>query len=574
MTAAPRQAAVVALRISKLTAEGQIYVNRCPGACVNGTIKAQHDRKDRQDGVRNELSARNPMAFLLGGVGFVYLCAMFNHGPVPSMEPRFAEVVREMAQTGQFLMPIKNGIPYVEYPPLYAWLGLAGELAGLPTPAAVRLPGYAALLLWIWWLGRLQRQLFPAWPSTMLPLVGAALPAILYHFFTAQSDSLLILGVLVAFTGFARLRQDQEFRRFPWEMWLGVTLATAAKGPVGLAVTLPIMGIEIIVAGATRNSSEGAALRTFGRSLRELRRLSWLRGLGLVLALNLPWYVLTGVKEGWEFVQAVVIYQNFTRFLTGFDHLRPWWYYGKTLIYDLFPLSLLFPVGVYFAARRPNRFPLRLILIWSLFTLLFFSLSQSKQGKYILPAAPAIAALGLVGVQTLWSASGSRRLFQYLQRWAVGVLVVFGLAVIFALPFYAHEIGGVEGFRKIRDVRANAPGRIVAFRWPRSMTLYELGAPMDFVRSSRELYHRIGKGDIRAGDYLLADKRYLPRPSKTPKYPLTPAPAPPYFELVLSVKAEKDMNLYRVLPGAADLPVPDTPTPPPVHWRDKRFDTD
>src|SRR5574340_79438 len=194
------------------------------------------------------LKRLDPLHWLLVALAVIYGVALFNHGQIPSMEPRFAEAVREMFARGEWLIPIKNGLPYIEYPPLYFWLGLIGRSAGLPLLAAIRLPGYIGFLLWVWWLARLQNDLFSTWPRWLLPLTCAALPAILYNFFTAQSDSLLILGTLIALTGYVRLRNDSARHGFPWELWLGVLLATAAKGPVGLAITLPVIAIEIILA--------------------------------------------------------------------------------------------------------------------------------------------------------------------------------------------------------------------------------------------------------------------------------------------------------------------------------------
>ncbi|MGH8379044.1 MAG: ArnT family glycosyltransferase, partial [Gammaproteobacteria bacterium] len=137
----------------------------------------------------NVFKRLNPLHWLLIVLGVIYAFALFNHGPVPSMEPRFAEAVREMLARGEYLIPIKNGVPYIEYPPLYFWLGLLGKATGLPLTAAIRLPGYIAFLLWVGWLARLQKDLFPEWPRWLLALTAAALPAILYNFFTAQSDS-------------------------------------------------------------------------------------------------------------------------------------------------------------------------------------------------------------------------------------------------------------------------------------------------------------------------------------------------------------------------------------------------
>lgn len=514
------------------------------------------------------IQAEHPLAMLLVAIGIIYACAMFNHAPVPSMEPRFAEAVREMIAQGQFLIPIKNGVPYIEYPPLYFWLGAAGHLLGLPIPAAIRLPGYAALLLWVVWLGRLQRRLFPEWPPVLAPLAGVALPGVLYNFFTAQSDSVLILGTLIAFSGYAGAR---DRRGFNWELWAGVTLATLAKGPVGLMVTLPAIGLDIIVASVVDGATAAERMRLFRR---RLAAVAPLRGMGLVLLLNAPWYIAAGLVVGWEFVRAVVVYQNFERFLVGFDHLQPWWYYAKTIFYDLFPLAFLFPFGIVCACRRLNRFEWRLPLVWSLWTLLFFSLSQSKQGKYILPAAPAIAMLALAAVTCFGRAELAARIRRWLCRWAIFVVALFAVLVIAWLPANAPRLLHTQGFEQLREAIAARPGAIVTYQWPRAAMLYELGAPLPYVRSARALYGALHAGRIKPGDYLLVGRQYLPGGSAYDTHEkLAPVPAPPYFERVLSVRTGDRLVLYRALPGAGVLAKPATPPPPPRHWWD-RFDTD
>ena len=525
----------------------------------------------------NLLKRLDPLNWLLFALAVIYGVALFNHGPVPSMEPRFAEAVREMLARGEWLIPIKNGVPYIEYPPLYFWLGLIGRAAGLPLTTAVRLPGYIGFLLWVWWLARLQKDLFPAWPHWLLSLTAAALPAVLYNFFTAQSDSLLILGTLIALTGFVRLRTDPMHRGFPWELWLGALLATAAKGPVGLAITLPVMACEIIL----------AALLSFQPVLSDRRglparcawiwheawRLAPLRGLALALLGIVPWYIAAGFTAGWEFVRAVLIYQNFTRFLVGFDHLQPWWFYGQTIWGDLLPLSLLFPFGIYFGIRHIREFRWRVLLVWALWTLLFFSVSASKQSKYILPAAPAIALLGLASLALLFNPRWRLWIRDTLQGWAIVFLAFFGMLVLAWLPFHDRGIGGLDGFDQIQAAVAKDPGTIVSFQWPRPMTLYVLGAPMDYVRSSRQLYAEIRSGQIKPGDYILVDTKYLPQGGQPEDTKFLPPPQPPYFQKVLQVKAEDPMVLYRVLPAAASMPVPATPAPPPWHWW-QQFDTD
>ncbi|HEX5340326.1 MAG TPA: hypothetical protein VFX47_05550 [Gammaproteobacteria bacterium] len=522
----------------------------------------------------------DPLHWLLLALGCIYTVALFNHGPVPSMEPRFAEAVREMLARGEYLVPIKNGVPYIEYPPLYFWLALFGKAAGLPLMAAIRLPGYIALLIWTWWLARLQRDLFPEWPRLLFPLAGVALPAVLYNFFTAQSDSLLMLGTLIAFTGFARFRIDHLSRRFPWELWLGVLLATAAKGPVGMAITLPPMAIEICIAAfltAQPVMSDGKTLRERLRWIvQEGWRMAPLRGIGLTLLGIVPWYIAAGYAVSWEFVRAVLVYQNFTRFVHGFDHLQPWWMYGQTLWGDLLPLSLLLPFALYFGFRLRflSAFRWRMPLIWMLFTLLFFTISASKQSKYILPAAPAMALLALAVIDPLFINENLHRLVRrLLSGFAGAVLALFAVGVLIWLPTHRDRIGGVAGFAQIRTTVANAPGRIISFQWPRSMMLYELGSPMPYVRSSRVLYQEIHDGEIKPGDYVLVDVKYLPAGGEADDLKLLPAPVAPWFEKVMDVKAEDPMMLYRVLPSAVKQPLPQTPQPAPAQWWEQ-FDTD
>ncbi|HET7921935.1 MAG TPA: hypothetical protein VFM15_04190 [Gammaproteobacteria bacterium] len=520
----------------------------------------------------------DPLHWLLLALACIYGVALFNHGPVPSMEPRFAEAVREMLARGEYLVPIKNGLPYIEYPPLYFWLALAGKALGLPLMAAIRLPGYLALLFWCGWLVRLQRDLFPEWPRTLYALTAVALPAVLYNFFTAQSDSLLMLGVLIAFTGFARLRTDPQARRFPWELWLGVLLATAAKGPVGLAITLPPMGLEILCAAFLNMQPVMSAPRGTAERVQWLVKEGWrmapLRGVALALIGIVPWYVATGFVVNWEFVRAVLVYQNFTRFISGFDHLQPWWLYAQTLWGDLLPLSLLLPFGLWFGTRYLREFRWRMPLIWTLFTLLFFTISASKQSKYILPAAPAMAMLALAAIDPLFRSENLHRLVRrLLAGFACAVLLLFAAGVFVWLPLHRDRLGGAAGFAQIRDAVAAAPGRVVSFQWPRSMTLFELGSPMPYVRSSRALYQEIRDGRIRPGDYVLVNVKYLSAGSEPDTLKWLPAPTAPWFEKVLEVKAEDAMVLYRVLPGAARHSLPDTPEPAPAEWW-QQFDTD
>ena len=524
--------------------------------------------------LRQYLGSLSPLQALLACLALAYGNGLFNHSLIPSMEPRFAEVVTEMLASGHYLIPVKNGVPYVEYPPLLYWLGVLGAKLGLPTEAAIRLPCYLAFLFWIVLLDRLQGLLWKSWPRGVMALLGAALPAVLWHFFTAQSDSILILGVLLAFVGFVEARLGQGRGGFPWKLWVGIALATAAKGPVGIACTLPPMFLELLISAMTATRAETDSANLVVRLFRAAAPLKWLRGLLLLVATNLPWYVMAGLDRGWDFVRAVVVYQNFHRYLTGYDHLQPWWYYFQSALTGLFPISLLVPLGVWVSLRRLRSLPERLVLTWAIFTFLFFTVSASKQGKYLLPAAPAFVALGLLGAGSVRRISADRVML-WLKRWAAGLVALWALAVVLVLPFYSNRIADVRDYALIRQAIEERPGKLVSYRWPRALQLYELGAPMDYVNSARQLYAEIRGGRMAPGDYLMVSGIYRPGPAgHSSATTLSPWPGPPYFEPVLSLKTEKNLQLFRLLPGAGSLAVPATPEPERPDWRSAEFDTD
>ncbi len=508
--------------------------------------------------------ARVPTAWLFATatalVTIAFTLGAWNHGPIPSMETRFAVAVQQMLAHHQWLIPEKNGLPYIEYPPFYYWLALVLAKAGLPVLPAIRLPNLLALWAWLATLLGLARYLLPRLPRWLLPLLAVAAPAALYNFFIAQSDGWLCVGVALGLLGYLRRNE----REFPWMLWAGTSLAVFAKGPLGLVL------VGLAIAGDLILAAAGGALRW--RALpRHVWRLAPLRGLAIALAPLAAWYVACGFVAGWDFVRAALVYDNFTRFVAAAGgHANPWWMYAQSFWADYLPWSLAVPFGLVLAARRLREPGLRLALAWAVTTVLFFSVSASKQSKYILPAAPAFAALALYALAIL-----ARRRPAWLARgvaaWSGFILLLFTVLVGAWLPQLGPRIDDDAAYARLRGTVAASPGRLYMYRWPRSLILWQLGAPMPWFRDARSLYAAIHDGRLKAGDYVLVYRDSL-RNHASP-YALTPPPGPPYFRHVMTVDSKGGIDVFRVLPGAAAHPVPETPVPPPRPWW-AQFDTD
>lgn len=504
---------------------------------------------------------------LLGVLSIAFGFGLFNHGPIPAMETRFAVAVRQMLMHGSFIVPIKNRLPYIEYPPFYYWMAIAGRETGLPLLAAIRLPNLIALWLWAFWLWRFGKRLMPARRFWLWAVAGISAPALLYNFFIAQVDGWLALGVLIAFSGYLT-RLDKTTRKFPWELWSGISIAVFAKGPVGLALTLPVMALDQLAVCMLSGNSSPRAIWT------AIANFMPFRGIALAVLPLAAWYIAAGINISWDFVRAAFVYDNITRFLRGAGgHHNPWWLYAKTFWGDYFPLSLLFPLGLLLSIKRLRRRDWRLCFIWSCYTIIFFSLSASKQSKYILPAAPAFVALGFLAIESL----ASPRL-RYLSRRAVisicALLIsCFTVLATVWLPMHSGRIDDASGYAQLRGIMAANPGKIYCYQWPRSLILYELGSPMPWFRSARELYTAIAEDKMRAGSYLLVYRSNLPQYGASGDRTLKPKPAPPYFKRVLYLQSKGGIEVYRLLPKASKLSLPATPVPPPHLWWE-RFDTD
>ncbi|MDN5864978.1 MAG: hypothetical protein L0I62_07160 [Gammaproteobacteria bacterium] len=510
-----------------------------------------------------------PFALVLGLVTLAFALGLGNHGPIPSMEPRFAVAIQQMLLHNQWLLPVKNGLPYIEYPPFYFWMALVFAKAGLPTLVAIRLPNLIAL----WLLGAaaygLGRHLLPALPRWLLAAAAIASPALLYNFFIAQTDGWLVAGTALALWGYLRHRERTvrlDRAGFPWMLWIGTVLAIFAKGPVGLIVIALAIGGDLLI--------EAAVTPRGWRALpAAIWRLALLRGIALALAPLAAWYLACGVVVGWDFVRAAFVYGNITRFIAGAGgHNNPWWLFARTFWGDYFPWSIAFPFGLILAARRLDQPGLRLALAWSVTTLVFFSISASKQSKYILPAIPAFVALGLYAYAAAlhkwrrWFTRGAL-------TWTCAVLLLFVGLVAIWLPSKSAAIVDQADFTRFKSIVADAPGEVYMYRWPKSLVLWQLGAPMPYFRDARTLYAAIASGRIEPGAYVLVSETDLAKHGARGALTLKPAPAPPYFEYVMHISTKGGIRAYRVMPGAATLPAPPTPQPPPAPWW-TRFDTD
>ncbi|HEX3134868.1 MAG TPA: glycosyltransferase family 39 protein [Planctomycetota bacterium] len=295
-------------------------------------------------------------------------------------EPDVALPAIEMQARGDWVVPTHNGVPWLDYPPLAYWgARVSGAVTGQITPWGTRLPMalFAAVLLAATvWLGR---QLAQVQRGLLAGAVLIATPAVWFHATNLQVD----LGYAAAITlGLAcYYRAESLVGAAAWWVRVGAFacfgVAILGKGPLG--VLLP-----------------GLILTCWHLWNREWFRVLWLAPLALVsLAVALPWYVALCERLGTDFVLRELFLQNLDRFgESKRGHGRGFFYYLTHVPPDLglWTLFILPVLWSGFRTRRDDR-SWRLLVVWLLAPLVFFTLASTKRNVYMLPAFPALALL-------------------------------------------------------------------------------------------------------------------------------------------------------------------------------------
>ncbi len=298
----------------------------------------------------------------------LYIC-YFSHlgviGFVGPDEPRYAWIARDMAETGDWVTPRLYGKPWFEKPPL------------------------------LYWGGAIFFKLF----GSSAPEVAARLPS-----------AISALLATLALAWLAWRTYGEECAR-----WLLLLLPTS----VGMI-------------GFSHGAATDMPFASITQRWRDAFRLFHPTAMASFCLTALPWYILCARRNP-DFFRIFIIEHNFKRYLTPeFQHVQPFWFYVPVLLVAFLPWSFLVVIasasGIRELCRNRQINALTcLILCWSSFCFVFFSISRSKLPGYVLPAVPAIALLVVHAI------SGSRWFLRRLAAWSlVGGGCVYLGATIFS----------------------------------------------------------------------------------------------------------------------------------------------
>lgn len=316
-------------------------------------------------------------------LGFVVLGIRADYPLFEPDEARNAQLAINILESGDWVSLHLGSEPYWDKPPAVAWgTAVAYQLFGVHAWSTRLVSMLSALLTvgLVFVFGQRWIGFRSAWLAGCLLLLSTGFVvcgryATMDAAITACALTMLGCLYLACYQG-----------RLQWGYWVVACLACGVglliKGPVIGVLTLPPLLAWLWL---SRNPvlwdwKPWAALAA-----------------GCLLVAG-PWFVTMGYTEP-EFLVYFFWKHHVVRFSDAFNHREPFWFYLPVFLLGTFPASLLLPTCLPWlrkfgpACRQASTPATGLLLLYVLWIVGFFSLSDSKLPTYILPAFPAVALL-------------------------------------------------------------------------------------------------------------------------------------------------------------------------------------
>ncbi len=351
--------------------------------------------------------------------------------PWPADEPRFAQIAKEMVETGQWFFPARAAEFYPDKPPVFMWsIAIFYALFG-SLNIAFLLPSALCSLLTIYLVFDIGRKLWN--PET--GFIAGLLLVFSFQFMlqakSAQIDAMVCAWITLGCYGFLRfLLFDAKWRWFYLAcFFMGIGVITKGVGFLPILILIPYMFMRFIC-------NYHSILKPDNESI-----VKWLLGLlVMLLAIGLwfvPMLVLVELSHNpllEQYRDNILFKQTVTRYADSWHHIKPFWYYFVSVIPAFWlPLSIFIPWLIPHWIRAIKKQDARVILplTWIVLVLVFFSISPGKRGVYILPALPMLALISAPYVR------------QILQRRAVN-WILWALVTGISLGLLAFALAGLS----------------------------------------------------------------------------------------------------------------------------------
>lgn len=342
-------------------------------------------------------------------------------------ESFYADAVRTMLQSGNFLDIEYNGEARYNKPPMTYWLmALSAGIFGL-SEFSLRFPIILTGIGSIWMTYLLGRKMFGDKGGIYaMVLVAFTIQFLAVKQYASPEMPLTFFFTLTLYWFYVGFKSANKSMILLSYVALGLT--TLTKGFPYIIIIGGIIGLYVLIRGPF----------SWKRIWSDIKILNLPIGLSLTIIIGLSWVIFMYLKDGDSF-WSVYYTETFGRALSKESNgLKPFFYLG-VLAWSVIPCTLAFIFAVFYWLKHPKAgmqvvFP----FCWFIVMLVIFTVAKGKIPTYMIQAHPAIILM-IVPLLTTVKLEG---ILKAIWSWSFWLLAILILVVNFLVTdlFRLHPV--------------------------------------------------------------------------------------------------------------------------------------
>ena len=399
------------------------------------------------------------LLILFWGLGSVSLTSL-NEG-------RRALAIKEMFESGNWLLPTLNGELYLTKPPFLYWISLCfSGLVGVVNEWTLRLPSAFAALATLWMVYRYTLKKFGAWPALFAAQILIANLGFAMLARRVEIEMLLTALCVGALLSALKYMEAPTRRVWIYLSYFLLALAVLTKGPVALLfVTLPL-----IVAAIWTKDPFVKQILTSGKG--------WL----VFFIVALSWYLVVSLQLGFD-IWSTIAKRDMLEKMQAEEVAKPLFSYLGWIIVDfLFLAGLLLVRPQRLFKSFMGRHDWMVLITAIVVPLVVFSLFSNKHAKYLLPIYPLISIVLGVQLAKLFDVSANKYKTLIL---TLGILLPLVLACFYMFAEKQIFAYRTSAFSQFQDwEKTIAPNMLFAFGKTDNRIVYYAHIPIKNIEAS------------------------------------------------------------------------------------------